>query len=715
MSGPDGGIERSDMLEVCDAVVLYGDDVVLDGVSLAVAPGELVALVGENGCGKSTLGRVLCAMQLVDEGSVLVDGHDPSVSELERLRVRELVGYVQQGPADQIVSSLVFDEVAFGPRNLGLAEDEVSVRVAEALSAVGLSGFDGRVTTELSGGEQQRLALAGVLAMRPSYLVLDEPTAQLDPDSRMSMRELFASLAHEQGAGVVLITHDLLEIGLADRVVALGPEPPIEEIALDGVGPTARVGTTVLELQGVSFAYGDRSVLSGIDLTVRAGEVVLLAGPSGAGKSTLASIATGLQEPGAGTVRVAGEDVRPGMVGLAFQNPEAQFFLDSVYDEIAYAPRNLGFDEDEVGLRVRTAARQVGLDAELLDRYPFELSGGQARRVALASVLSLDAPAYVFDEPSAALDAEGRLFAHRLVNNLATAGKAVVVISHDLDEWRAVATRELRFEAGSLLDEGLTSQRRRESAPEETHVQERANTALACQTRRTGALTPFGAYIPNTVLARIDARVKILLLLATTVGVFAAPSVAWLLPWFAVLAACLAAGRLDPRAVVRGMRPVAIVLAFTLLANMVSCDGHANIALAGTVGISTTGALRGLMAVLRIVLLVGFSLVVASSTTGTQISDACVRLLRPLARVGVPVAALGTVLSLALRFIPLVSEELMRIRLAQRARGAHFDEGPLVQRIGTWASVLTPLIIGLLRRADRLAEAMAARCYDNVC
>ena len=162
------------------------------------------------------------------------------------------------------------------------------------------------------------------------------------------------------------------------------------------------------------------------------------------------------------------------------------------------------------------------------------------------------------------------------------------------------------------------------------------------------------------------------------------------------------------------MRPVAFILAFTLIANLVSCDGRASISFVGPVGIDPAGGLRGLTAVLRILLLVGFSLCVASSTSGTQLSDACVRLLGPLARLGVPVGPLGTVLSLALRFIPLVSEELGRIRLAQRARGADFDSGPVLMRVKAWASVLTPLMIGLFRRADRLAEAMAARCYDAV-
>ena len=776
------------MLEVKNVTVGYGDVEVLSGASLSVAPGELVALVGDNGSGKSTLGRVMCAAQLVDGGSVVVDGHDPSVSELERLRVRALVGRVCQDPVDQIVSSLVFDEVAFGPRNLGLDDAEVKRRVLAALDLVGMPSFADRVTTELSGGQQQRIALAGALAMHPSYLVLDEPTAQLDPSARAGFRDLFSRLAHESHMGIALITHDPAEIARADRVIdvarmgvrsgdvsaggdranhahvgdvrgggacegdAFKGAQSSGDASLDSVrsfdacasdacavsednaseggslmaATCARGGRAdivharpVLELDGIFFSYGDRPVLTDVSLRVHAGEVVLLAGASGAGKSTLASIAAGLVAPCSGEVRLCGAPPVPGDVGLAFQQPEAQFFLDTVYDEIAYAPRNLSCDEAEVDRRVHAAVRTVGLDEGLLSSSPFELSGGQARRVALASVLSLDAPAYIFDEPSAALDAKGRAFARRMVEGLSCEGRAVLVITHDVDEWAPVSLRVVELADGSLheCDRGATGADSfacdgRASAPGEAPRGDASSHVPS-----GGAATPLtalGGYTPHTPAARADARVKLILLLLATVGVFSAQSPVVLLAWAVVLFGALGAARMRPSRILRAMRPVAIVLAFTLIANLVSCDGRATIELAGPVGLDPAGGLRGLLAVVRIVLLVGFSLVVAASTTGTQLSDACVRLLRPCARWGVPVGPLGTVLSLALRFIPLVSEELNRIRLAQRARGASFDNGTVIERIGVWASVLTPLMIGLFRLADRLAEAMSARCYDAV-
>lgn len=708
------------MIDLHGVSIANDGTAVINGMSFNIAPGEIVALVGENGCGKSTLGRAICAAQLVDGGAVVVNGHDPSASELERLRVRELVGYVRQDPLDQIVSSLVFDEVAFGPRNLGIDEDEVARRVDEALELSLLHGFDQRVTTELSGGEQQRLALAGVLAMRPRYLVLDEPTSQLDPRSRELMRGLFTALSHERGMGLALITHDDDEIALADRVIVCdgsavcdsvscearsGAEPRIEAGLRVDVG-RRDAGETVVSLDGVVFSHGGRTVLDGVDLDLHAGELVMLAGASGAGKSTLSSLAAGLLEPDAGTVRVCGHAVTPGMVGVAFQQPEVQFFHDTVFDEVAFAPRNAGFDESEVRVLVERSIGAVGLPVDVLERSPFELSGGQARRVAIASVIALDAPAYIFDEPSAALDAEGRSFIHRLACELVNEGRAVLVVTHDLPEWECLADRVLVLEGGVLRPDRLESTQARAAHADEPSALKRPSA------RSQAPMGPFGGYVAGTPLAHVDARVKIAVLLVATLGVFtAADAWEWCF-WFAALAVTVFSARMGARDVLRGMRPVAIILMFTLVANLVSCDGHGAVPLVGPARLDPAGGMRGVTAVVRILILVGFSLAVSSSTTATQISDAVVRLLRPLAHFGMPVAALGTVLTLALRFIPLVSEELGRIRLAQRARGARFDEGGLVERIRIWGSVLTPLMVGLFRRADRLAEAMSARCYD---
>lgn len=519
------------MLEASKVSVHYrgGDAAALDGVSLRVDAGEIVSLVGANGSGKSTLGALLCAMRLPDTGSVTVDGADPARSAADRREMRRRVGLVRQHPFDQLVSTVVFDEVAFGPRNLGLDRDAVRARVDRALARVGLDGLERRDTTALSGGEQQRLALAGVLAMEPSYIVLDEASSMLDASARPRCRALVAELAASD-IGIVQITHDPLEILSSRRVVVLDTgrvafegtpldllfdhadlwdgtivsHPAVEALRYAcGRGfhpsgtPTPQAAVSwllegyrasridradiahaltccegrvaggvrrdacpenanpVIAIDGVSYSYDGRErVLRDVSLDLRAGEVALIAGTSGSGKSTLACIAAGLIASDAGTVAVCGAAPRPGDVGMAFQRPEDQLFCESVADELAFAPRNLGCDGEEVAARVRRAAGFVGLDDALMDRYPFELSGGQARRVAVGSVLSLDAAAYILDEPTAGLDAAGRAHMHVLARSLADAGCAVAIISHDLEEWLGVVDRVVFVRDGRIVWSG---------------------------------------------------------------------------------------------------------------------------------------------------------------------------------------------------------------------------------------------------------------------
>lgn len=795
------------MVEARDVSVAFGDGcaAALSDVNLTLRCGELVAVVGPNGSGKSTLGSLLCGMRLPSSGSVSVDGHDASASDEERRCVCSLVGMVRQDPRDQIVSSRVVDEIAFGPRNLGLDEETVRARVREAIALTGLAGFEDRDTTGLSGGEQQRLALAGVLAMHSRYVVLDEATSQLDSAARPSLRCLFDRLAHEEGLGVVQITHDPLEIMGSDRVIALDhggiawEGTPRELLAVDELadallpvndgfiagirvalqagfdftcsvtpaalqswfespqGASARAavcerfvapgsmptgslsmhGMRSLELRDVCFSYGEgdgaRPVLERVTLSVTCGRSLLLAGRSGEGKSTLAMIAAGLLEPSSGSVLFDGKPVRPGGCSLAFQEPESQFFLDAVFDEIAFAPRNLGLDATEIDARVERARSLVGLPSDLLDRYPFELSGGQARRVALASALTLSAGVCILDEPSAGLDADGRAFARDLVRKLADEGMAVIVISHDLDEWLDAVDEVALLGDGRIVWNGSSAACKREPAVFErcgliapflvrlaagaaVGGSEGAHVAVSAPTDRSFSVGGGREAFPvasraASVLSQLDARVKIITLLALTVCVFLSHQPATLAVWLVVAALIVQGSGMTVRSVARSLRPVAIVLAFALCANLVSCDGGAAVPLVGPVGLNPAGGLRGLVAVARIVVLVGCSVSVAASTAPTEVSDAVMRLLRPLGKVGLPIGAVGTVLSIALRFMPLVGEELKRIQTAQRARGARFDEGPVIRRIQVWASVLTPLIVGLFRRADRLADAMSARCY----
>ncbi|MDY2777953.1 MAG: energy-coupling factor transporter transmembrane component T [Collinsella sp.] len=225
---------------------------------------------------------------------------------------------------------------------------------------------------------------------------------------------------------------------------------------------------------------------------------------------------------------------------------------------------------------------------------------------------------------------------------------------------------------------------------------------------------PIGSFVStDTPLSAIDARIKIALFILASVPTFAAPHPGVLVVGYAALAISLVLARVEVRALVRAIRPLALILAVMLLSNLVSCGAPAPGSALPTVALSGQGGFRAVLAAGRIVLFVGFSLAISASTTSSQLGDAFVRMLRPLAALGVPVGDLGSRVSIALRFIPVVAEEFERIRLAQRARGVRFDEGRVLERVGRWLSVFAPLIVGLLRRSDRLADSMAARCYAD--
>lgn len=933
------------MIEVVDAIV----DGALHGVSLCVERGEVVALIGHNGSGKSTLGRLVCGAQVPQSGAVCVDGAS-TANVPGRALVRRLVGYVGQNPADQTVSTIVSDELAFGLWNIGCVEGEIAERVASSLDAVGLAGFEDREVPSLSGGELQRLVLASVLAMEPGYLVLDEVTSQIDSTFRSQFRGLVARLVG-RGVGVVLVTHDPLEVLSCNRVLVLdagkviwsgapgsllvdyrdlwdwvlppndyadalrcavadgfdlaggfapahlaawlrsvradvrsGAGSPLDadldsdngrisghnsdahsvsgrksdtqvsqngdfspdkganvriqpdngggvrippenganvrispenginirimpendsnpSIPSDGAGAFSAISgndrgaegepareASSLAFSHVSIAYENAEVLNDISLSIPSGRVTLIAGRSGAGKTTLACLAAGLTKAQSGSVLLGGTAPVPGEVALAFQNPEQQLFLETVEHELAFAPRNLGCSEDEVARRVSEAASQLEIK-ELLPSDPFCLSGGQARRVALASILTLSPRAVVLDEPTAGLDAPARAALHRLVQDLACKGLPVLVVSHDLEEWLAAADQVVLLAGGTIAWQGtpgalasdmdafaragleppeswqlrelLAQAEKRDSAgvngatsaktatrdqeagavqgPEGVEAQEPRATA-ARDSKSTAAQGPKAAVAralkgvatqePSShglgVAAKpsrkdaagrgledVDARVKVTLLLVATAALFAARAPWTLAMWAMLCLLVLRASGIGGKAVARALKPVALLFAFIVCANLVSCDGSADVAIAGSVGISTVGAARAATAVARIIMLVCLALSVATSTTPTKLAHACTSLMRLLGHIGVPIEDVGLVLSMALRFIPVVSEEAGRIRLAQRARGVNFDEGPVLRRVRAWAAVLTPLVVGLFRRADRVAESMDARCYGQ--
>ena len=470
------------MINAQDLTVRYGSTTALQGVCLEIRPGEFVLITGPSGCGKSTLaytlgGLIPHAIPAQVTGQVEVAGLDTRARGLRELAQR--VGVVLQNPSSQLFHLRVVDEVAFGPRNLGLDEDEVRHRTDWALAATGLAELRESRPAELSGGQKQCLAIASILAMRPLVLVLDEPTASLDVPSVRRVLDTLKTLKERLGLTIVVVEHRLAEATrLADRLVLmdqgriladgkpeavlgdrsmrnalglrrLGGEPQVTwERLIAPNGRRAGDQEPLLTLEGVAAGYHRRAVIEEIDLTLYPGDFAALVGDNGAGKSTLGLVAAGLLKPLAGTVRYRnGDRPRPGLdVAMLFQNPADQLFTDCVDEELAFGPHNYAcFDP--------AFHRQILAETDLLDlkdRRPLQLSVGQQQRAALGACLGLRPRLLILDEPTLGQD-WGHL--QRLMNFLTTlnrGGTAILLISHDYKLVHRYARRVFLMKRGRI-------------------------------------------------------------------------------------------------------------------------------------------------------------------------------------------------------------------------------------------------------------------------
>jgi energy-coupling factor transport system ATP-binding protein len=437
-------------------------------VSFTIEPGERVLLLGASGAGKSTLLAGLAGVLGDDDegertGSLRVDDAAPESR-------RGQVGLVLQDPDAGIVLSKVGDDVAFGCENLGVPASDIPGRVAEALEAVGLDVPLQRPTKALSGGQKQRLVLAGVLAMRPGLLLLDEPTANLDPDGVREVRASVERAVIASGATLIVVEHRTpVWVDLMTRVIVLAadgglladgaPERVFAEhgAALADAGvwvPDRGIDLPVLErvaasdvltASGLAVAREPRVVVqSGLDLRVPRANATVITGPNGAGKSTLALTLAGLIPEQAGEVRAAPElagrrGVRPirwtsrellTRIGMVFQEPEHQFLAQTLRDELAVGPRALGWDQARTDAVVDELLDRLGL-APLALANPFTLSGGQKRRLSVATVLAGAPEVIVLDEPTFGQDRRGWISLVALLQEEIARGRSIIAVTHD--------------------------------------------------------------------------------------------------------------------------------------------------------------------------------------------------------------------------------------------------------------------------------------------
>lgn len=459
-------------------------------ISLEIAAGERVLLTGPSGSGKSTF-LAACAGVLGDDqgiahGDLLIAGLGPSPH-------RGLTGLVLQDPESQTIRETVGDDVAFGCENLGVPRDEIWRRVDEALDDVGLPLARDYPTRRLSGGQKQRLAIAGVMAMRPGLLLLDEPTANLDPDGAASVVRAVARSAQRSGCTLIVVDHNVqLWRDVLTRVIRLdgsgtvhsdGANWPTPRRFLSGRAPIADGPPDLGGVSGTGSPLVTRGLVvarhraSGIgipDFSAPPGALTVVTGANGSGKTTLALTLGGLLQAKAGVVNL-GEEVNVGIpmhqrdkpwrwsprclarrIGNVFQSPEYQFVRPTVRNEISWglrlgSPSRMPGGRANLTRRVDEVLQRLGLDG-LAEAHPYTLSGGQQRRLSLAAVLASKPPLVIADEPTFGQDQESWVEAVTMLRDCVSAGGTVIVATHDRD--LVALADEVVTLAGSTVDEG---------------------------------------------------------------------------------------------------------------------------------------------------------------------------------------------------------------------------------------------------------------------
>ncbi|PXY87192.1 cobalt ABC transporter [Bifidobacterium asteroides] len=740
----------------------------LDHLSMEVHAGEHLCILGANGSGKSTLGSILSGATAPDHGQVELMGRAVCSDTPDQGRridagayrqARRRIGMVFQNPEDQIVTTVVQDDVAFGPENLGMPRQKMLSCVPAALKQVDLQTRMNDDPTRMSGGQQQRLALAGSLAMNPGMMVLDEPGAMLDAAGRQEIQSILCRLT-AQGTAVVHITHLLEQARQADRVLVLDhgrivasgspdeiltrqdlpvlfDEPNQNPLTQSGASDrNAEIAVddhaiSMVKLSDVSYSFPDagNKALSQVNLELAAGQTLAIIGRNGSGKSTLARLICALATPDSGSIQVAGLPLagpdRPKAkhlrrqnlkllrkrVGYVMQYPEHQLFADTVAQDIAYGPRNLGYGPDQVQHRVDEAMQLLGIK-DLADRSPFDLSGGQRRLVAIAGVVACSPRLLVLDEVTASLDPQACARIMTLLRVLHKRGVTIVMSTHADSEALDLADQTLLLEHGETLAYGPTAE-----------VVERYHQLLAADAaeKRAAGKKEAGKETNQTqadhkslsLLARLDPRAKLVTFLLAMFTAFAISTPAQLVLALVVTVGLFAAARAPLHSIMNSVKGFLVLMLLLALFNLlVTQTGH-RLAAWGPLVLTTGGIWVAVLYACRFMLIIFLGALLVETTTPTQMTDACESLLSPLSRLGIHTNEIALVLSLALRFIPTLGREVQAIVEAQAARGGSIESGSLSQRLHAAIAITVPVFAGALRHADNLSRALDARCYEG--
>ncbi|RBP98390.1 cobalt ABC transporter [Bifidobacterium aemilianum] len=743
-----------------------GQHWVLDDLSLTIEAGQRICLIGANGSGKSTLARIIAGLITPDRGQVNLLGHpvfDEEGPRSDQYRMaRRGIGAVFQNPDDQIVTTVVEDDLAFGPENLGLDHATIGHRIVYGLDAVAMGEHRLDNPTRLSGGQQQRIAIAGMLAMSPQMLVLDEPTAMLDADAQSEVMAVLDSL-QGQGTTIVLVTHKPSETLQADRIVTVehgrltnianpyrpGGKAGKSQTHSPAYGPAARhdadgslhagafahagdglqpasaskpadhspdlagkghlqagqspaVGQEpAIQVSHVTMSYSreDQPTLYDLSLRVARGETVALMGPNGSGKSTLARLLAALAWPDQGSISVE---------GISLAKPSKQ--------DRRNLRQHVGFvmQHPERQLFAETVAQDVAYGPRNQKLDPAEVNSRVTRALAALHIEDL-----ADRSPFSLSGGQQRLVA---IAGVIACRPSLLILDEPTAGLDTMASRRI-YELIELLHlQGTTIVLITHSAEEARLLADRTiclpghdqqadgqGAGKPAEPATAAASTPqVSSYIGS-----MDPRVKTLGFLALMFSFFAISTPLQLgLSLVLVLGIC-AAARTSPVKLLVSTRVLVLLFVIMSALNLfLDHSGHILLAL-GPLSISSGGVQTAVIYAARLMLAIMLGALLMETTTPTQLTDAFGSLLTPFKALGLHGQELALVMSLAFRFLPTLGQEARSIIDAQSARGGSIETGSPAARLRALGAIIVPVFAGAIRHADNLSLALDARCYEQ--
>ncbi|MFU0533445.1 energy-coupling factor transporter ATPase [Gardnerella pickettii] len=723
---------------------------ILDGIDLEIAYGQRIAIIGKNGSGKSTLAKIIAGLSSPDSGIVTLCGikvfEANNVDSKAYQKARESIGALFQSPEDQIVTTVVEDDVAFGLENLCASKEFMKKNISNALRAVNMENHRFSDPSNMSGGQQQRVAIASSIATKSKLLVLDEPTSMLDSCAKTDVNKLFDKL-QTRGTTIVQVTHKISECKNADRILMLengklrdvslleleefyaekspaviGSKSMTENVEKSNAensnaesknkrdsNKTNKNAAIEISNLSVSYANSQNPIIRDYSLSVKAGEIVAIMGKNGCGKSTLAKAICALIKYDSGSICVNGikisektsksqmREIRKN-IGYVMQLPEQQLFAQTVFEDVAYGPKNFGLEGCELRSRVLSALKSLHIE-HLAQKSPFELSGGQQRLAAIAGILACNPKILVLDEPTAGLDFEYAKIVLKILSDLHNKGVTIIVITHDFSEAKSLGARIVTLDSR-----------------EKKQAQEQAQVQVQAQAEKLENASDNGSENKNenknkSLLSLFNTRIILISCLILMFSAFSITNFYQLGILALSTLALIFLARISPIKLLLSLHMFIAIFIFSGMFNLLVVHSGRGLFRIGPLLITDDGIKFAILFASRFSLVILIGSIIVLTISQTRLTEACASIISPLKSVGLPSQEIALIMSLALRFLPTLSKEAESVALAQIARGGNIKDGSIKKRLQAITSLIVPGFASVIRHANTLGLALDSRCY----